>query len=68
MMPTMRDPNAMRIDTTPIGTEDLSKTSAVINGVDIDVDVKIRVGAYETADTAIGPAVVYIWSNCNVIG
>jgi hypothetical protein len=48
--PTIRDPKAMRIDTTPIGTEDLSKASAFLEDVGVDVDDRVEASADDKAE------------------
>jgi hypothetical protein len=69
MMPTMRDPKAIRIDTTPIGTEDLSKASTLFGDVKVEVEVGVRrVGEVETGLGRAVAVVVELWSNCDMIG
>jgi hypothetical protein len=66
MIPTMRDPKAMRIDTTLIGTEDLSKASAVFDvGVGVGVDDEVEASVDDKADAERRRGVEG-WASCGM--
>jgi hypothetical protein len=66
MIPTIRDPNAIRIDTTPIGTEDLSKASTFFECVGANDEVGVEVGTEDSAGTELCKAVVEFWPTCDI--
>lgn len=67
IIPTMRDPKAIRIETTPIDTEDLSNMSA-LDGVDVDIGVDIRDSADDKAEIRLGWAVTAEFWCSSIVG
>jgi hypothetical protein len=66
MTPTIRDPKARRIDTTPIGTDEFSNTSSFFADDGVDDEAGVDASAEDKAEVELGRAMVEGWASCDM--